>query len=63
MALTHEEIVEQRLADIVSKLSDVATALGGINTSLENIAVNTTPETSGTPTAAPAAPVVNTGVV
>ena len=58
-------------------IPDYSTVLGNINTNMgsmvENtediayatatIADNTTPVTAGTPTAAPAAPVVNTGVV
>ena len=52
------------------EIPDYSTVLGNINTNintaadnLETIADNTTPATSSIPAAAPAAPVVNTGVV
>jgi len=52
------------------EIPDYSIVLGNINTNISTaasnlgtIADNTTPVTSGTPTAAPAAPVVNTGVV
>ena len=62
-------------ADIASAITnkvipDYSTVLGNINTNVGTVATNTgtiadntTPVTAGTPTAAPAAPVVNTGVV
>lgn len=64
------EITSVATAIINKTIPDYSTVLGNINTNistaasnLATIADNTTPVTSGTPTAAPAAPVVNTGVV
>ena len=44
------------------EIPNYSTVLGNINTNLETVAENTTPETGSTPASPPAAPVINTGI-